>query len=146
MLPGLYDILGKVASRSKRLFENDPVQRKDAEPQRKSKRKLAGNLLRFLCLSAPLRQSVGIFKRTLDSEWSIMVEIAPRIVVDPAVRFGKPVIQGTRVPVATIVAKLAGGMRAEEIVVEYGVSIEDVQAALHYAAQLLASEEILVAA
>ncbi len=27
-------------------------------------------------------------------------EIAPRIVVDPNVRFGKPIIQGTRVPPA----------------------------------------------
>ena len=38
------------------------------------------------------------------------VEIAPRIVVDPEVRFGKPVMKGTRVPVHLIVAKLTGGM------------------------------------
>ena len=31
-----------------------------------------------------------------------MVEITPGIVVDPAVRFGKPVIQGTRIPVALV--------------------------------------------
>jgi len=74
------------------------------------------------------------------------MEIAPRIVVDQAVRFGRPVIQGTRVPVATVVAKLAGGMSVDEIVTEYDVSVEDVQAALHYAAQLLASEEFLLAA
>lgn len=76
----------------------------------------------------------------------MLMEIAPRIVVDQAVRFGKPVIRGTRVPVTTIVAKLAGGMSVEEIVTEYDVSTADVQAALHYAAQLLASEEILIAA
>ena len=76
----------------------------------------------------------------------MLMEIAPRIVVDQTVRFGKPVIRGTRVPVTTIVAKLAGGMSVEEIVAEYDVSIADVQAALHYAAQLLASEEILIAA
>ena len=74
------------------------------------------------------------------------MEIAPRIVVDQAVRFGRPVIRGTRVPVATVVAKLAGGMSVDEIVAEYDVSVEDVQAALHYAAQLLASEEFLLAA
>ena len=75
-----------------------------------------------------------------------MTEIAPRIVVDPAVRFGRPVIRGTRVPVATIVAKLAGGMGAEEIMTEYDVTLADVRAALHYAAQLVAGEEVLIAA
>lgn len=75
-----------------------------------------------------------------------MKEIAPRIVVDPAVRFGRPVIIGTRVPVATIVAKLAGGMSVAEVIVEYDVTVEDVQAALHYAAQLVAGEEIMLAA
>ncbi|MFN3335178.1 MAG: DUF433 domain-containing protein [Caldilinea sp.] len=74
------------------------------------------------------------------------MEIAPHIVVDQSVRFGRPVIQGTRVPVATVVAKLAGGMSVDEIVTEYDVSVEDVQAALHYAAQLLASEEFLLTA
>lgn len=69
-------------------------------------------------------------------------EIAPRIVVDPKVRFGKPVIQGTRVPVEVVVGKLAGGMRVEEIAEEYELSIEDIQAALSYAASVLASEEI----
>ena len=57
------------------------------------------------------------------------MEIAPRIVVDQAVRFGRPVIRGTRVPVATVVAKLAGGMSVDEIVAEYDVSVEDLQAA-----------------
>jgi len=74
------------------------------------------------------------------------IEIAPRIVVDQAVRFGRPVIRGTRVPVAIVVAKLAGGMSVDEIVTEYDLSIEDVQAALHYAAQLVADEEFLLAA
>ncbi|GIK76199.1 MAG: hypothetical protein BroJett021_51870 [Chloroflexota bacterium] len=74
------------------------------------------------------------------------IEIAPRIVVDQAVRFGRPVIRGTRVPVAIVVAKLAGGMSVDEIVTEYDLSVEDVQAALHYAAQLVADEEFLLAA
>ncbi len=69
-------------------------------------------------------------------------EIAPRITVDPSVRFGKPVIRGTRVPVALIIGKLAGGMAAQELADEYGLTVEDVHAALSYAADLLASEEI----
>jgi uncharacterized protein (DUF433 family) len=70
------------------------------------------------------------------------IEIAPRIVVDPAVRFGKPVIQGTRVPVGLVVAKLAGGMTTDEVSREYEITLEDVRAALSYAAQLVAEEEI----
>lgn len=35
-------------------------------------------------------------------------ELAPRIVVDAKIRFGKPVIQGTRVPVDLLVGKVDG--------------------------------------
>jgi len=74
------------------------------------------------------------------------VEIAPRVVVDPAIRFGKPVIKGTRVPVELVVAKLAGGMTAEEVAEEYAITLEDIQAALSYAARVLAAEEVRVTA
>ena len=59
-------------------------------------------------------------------------EIAPRIVVDKAVRFGKPVIKGTRVDVQTIIGHLAAGTTMEEVMKEYGLSREDVLAALAY--------------
>ncbi|CAN5328168.1 hypothetical protein BH23CHL1_BH23CHL1_15250 [soil metagenome] len=36
-------------------------------------------------------------------------EFTLRIVVDPQVRLGKPVIQGTRVPVDLLVGKVGGG-------------------------------------
>lgn len=74
------------------------------------------------------------------------VEIAPRIVVDPEIRFGKPIIQGTRVPVELVIAKLSGGMTVEEVADEYGIAEEDVLAALSYAAQRLAMEEVRVMA
>ena len=70
------------------------------------------------------------------------IEIVPRIIVDPSVRFGKPVIKGTRVPVDLIVAKVAGGMDIDEVAREYGIAVEDVRAALSYAAKLVAEEEI----
>jgi len=50
------------------------------------------------------------------------MEIAPHINVDRKVRFGKPTISGTRVPVDLIVGKLAGGMTYEEVMAEYEVS------------------------
>ena len=69
-------------------------------------------------------------------------EIAPGIVVDAKIRFGKPVIRGTRVPVETVIGKLAGGMSADDVAGEYGITLKDVQACLRYAATVLAAEEI----
>ena len=70
------------------------------------------------------------------------MEIAPRISVEEKVRFGKPVITGTRVPVDLILGKLAGGMTYEEVMAEYEITREDILATLDYAAKTLASEEI----
>ncbi len=71
-----------------------------------------------------------------------MTRIAPRIVADPVVHFGKPVIEGTRVPVEVIVGKVAGGMTQDEVAAEYGITREDVLAALAYAAKTVADEQI----
>ena len=71
-----------------------------------------------------------------------MMEIAPRIAVDENVRFGKPVIKGTRVPVDLVVAKLAAGMTIDQILDEYGLTREDVLAALTYAARAVADEQV----
>jgi len=70
------------------------------------------------------------------------IEVAPRIVVDPHVRFGKPVIQGTRVPAHLVVAKIGGGMQLQEVADEYGLTLEDVRAALNYAAKILEQQEV----
>ena len=56
-----------------------------------------------------------------------------RIVIDPEIQHGKPVINGTRVPVSRIVGGLASGMTREEIQREYDATDEDVSAALEYA-------------
>jgi uncharacterized protein (DUF433 family) len=57
-----------------------------------------------------------------------MRSIAPRITVDEGVRFGRPVIEGTRVPAELVVGKLAGGMTIEQICEEYDLAREDVLA------------------
>lgn len=67
-----------------------------------------------------------------------------RIIINPEIRHGKPVIRGTRVPVDIILGSLAGGMEIEEVAEEYGVKREDVLAAIEYAAKIVASEEIKV--
>ena len=67
------------------------------------------------------------------------------IVVDPKVRFGKPVIEGTRLPVDMVVGKIAGGMPVEEVMKEYELTRQQVYAALKYAAKLVEEEEIAFA-
>ena len=63
-----------------------------------------------------------------------------RIVLDPSIHHGKPVIRGTRVPVATIIGSLAGGMSLQDVSHEYDVQVADIEAALSYAAELIESE------
>jgi len=70
------------------------------------------------------------------------MEIAPGIEVNEKIRFGKPVIKGTRVPVDLILGKLAGGMTYEQVMAEYGLNKENILAALKYASERLASEEV----
>lgn len=65
-----------------------------------------------------------------------------RIEIDPEVQHGKPVIQGTRVPVHILVGSVAGGMSLEQVADEYGVEVEDVRAALEYATHLVSEEEV----
>ena len=62
----------------------------------------------------------------------------PRIVTDPSVRFGKPVIRGTRICVDEIVGLLASGLDKEAVAEEFGIVLEDVHAALDYAAMSVA--------
>lgn len=64
-----------------------------------------------------------------------------RIVIDPEIQHGKPVIRGTRVPITRIVGGIAGGMTNEEIMKEYEVTDEDIRAALAYANELVEKEE-----
>ena len=64
-----------------------------------------------------------------------------RIVIDPKICHGKPVIRGTRTPVAIIVGGLAGGMSFEEVAREYDLAIEDIRAALKFAGELVEQEQ-----
>lgn len=66
-----------------------------------------------------------------------------RVVVDPRIRHGKPIIKGTRVPVQVILGGLAGGMTYEEVMEEYDLTREDIMAALEYAAAVIDAEDVL---
>jgi uncharacterized protein (DUF433 family) len=70
-------------------------------------------------------------------EAQMRVQLAPRIIVDSDIRFGKPVIEGTRVPVEIVIGKLASGMTSEEVADEYGITRVDVLASLRFAGRLV---------
>jgi uncharacterized protein (DUF433 family) len=73
-------------------------------------------------------------------------EIAPGIVVDPEIVHGKPVIAGTRIPVALVLGQLAAGVTYDELEREYGLQKQQALDALAYAAQLVASESVYAVA
>ncbi|MBK5968481.1 MULTISPECIES: DUF433 domain-containing protein [Thiorhodovibrio] len=68
------------------------------------------------------------------------MSLSERIQTDLAVCHGQPVIRDTRVPVSIVLGSLAGGMSMSEIVDEYGVTPEDIQAALNFASDLIARQ------
>ncbi len=67
-----------------------------------------------------------------------------RIEVNPQILTGKPVIKGTRISVELILRMLSQGISGKEILEEYPhLTKEDIKAALAYAAESLAVEEVL---
>ena len=72
-------------------------------------------------------------------------EVFPGITVDPQVMGGRPVIKGTRIPIEVIVGELAGGSTLEQIMRSYHLTMEEIRAALGYAAELLTSTAVYAA-
>jgi uncharacterized protein (DUF433 family) len=68
-----------------------------------------------------------------------------RIEINPKVMLGKPVIRGTRIPVELILRKLGEGATQKDLLDAYPKLVrEDIQAAVRYAAETLAHEEIVI--
>ena len=73
------------------------------------------------------------------------MEYTERIVNDPSIMLGKPVVKGTRITVEMILRKLSEGLSIDELLSSYThLSKEDVFAALGYASHLIANEEIIL--
>ena len=67
-----------------------------------------------------------------------------RIEVNPEIMLGKPVIRGTRIPVELILRKLSEGATETDLLDAYPhLSREDIQAAIRYAADTLANQEVV---
>ncbi len=67
-----------------------------------------------------------------------------RIEINSKIMLGKPVIRGTRIPVELIVRKLSEGVDEKALLEAYPkLTADDVHAALRYAADSLAHEEVV---
>jgi uncharacterized protein (DUF433 family) len=70
-----------------------------------------------------------------------------RIEINPRIMLGKPVIRGTRIPVELIVRKLGEGADEKVLREAYpNLTADDIHAALRYAADSLAHEEVVLSA
>jgi len=66
-----------------------------------------------------------------------------RISTDPDVMGGLPRIRNLRIPVATVIAMLADGMSADEIITELpDLTRDDIHEALLYAAETVREREL----
>jgi len=70
-------------------------------------------------------------------------DLLNRITADPNVLAGKPTIRGLRISVEQILRALAAGVPTEDLLADYPeLEVEDIRAALAYAAELVAEEHV----
>jgi uncharacterized protein (DUF433 family) len=73
-----------------------------------------------------------------------MVHYGDRIVADPTILNGKPVIRGTRIAVDMILSRLAQGASPADILDAWPhIRQEDILAALAYSAAVVSHEEMI---
>ena len=74
-------------------------------------------------------------------------EMQERIVVDPNIHFGKPCLASTRIPVLVVLELVCEGIHFEEIINNYypDLHLEDIQACVRYAMDVLGVEDLHVA-
>ena len=66
-----------------------------------------------------------------------------RIILDPNILVGKPIVKGTRLAVEFIIDLLAQGWTEAQILKNYpGLTHEDIRACLGYASEVLHSEKV----
>lgn len=61
--------------------------------------------------------------------------MSDRILIDPKVCHGKPVVKGTRTPVTTVLDAVAAGDTFEQIAADYGITPEDIRACVAFASE-----------
>jgi uncharacterized protein (DUF433 family) len=72
------------------------------------------------------------------------MEYIKRIVSDPDIMLGKPIVKGTRITVELILRKMAEEMTFEELLEAYPhITKDDILAAISYSADVLSKEELI---
>jgi len=67
-----------------------------------------------------------------------------RIITDPNIMLGKPIIKGTRITVELILRKLSEGMTIDELLEAYPhLTKDDILATLSYSADVISQEELI---
>jgi len=87
-----------------------------------------------------------LIKKRLKLEAAIMKDeqLLDRIILDPKVMVGKPIIKGTRLTVDFILNLLAHGTTEDEILNEYkGLEVEDIQACFLFATNFLKNTDFM---
>ncbi len=70
-------------------------------------------------------------------------DLKDRVVIDPRVLTGKPIIKGTRIPVELILKKLGQKIDMKEILADFPrLKEEDIKAAILYAESLVEGTEV----
>lgn len=70
-----------------------------------------------------------------------MAKAKPRIIINPDLMVGKPTIEGTRITVEFILEEMTGGRTIPELIDHYGLSREEIEAALEYAAKAVRAQQ-----
>ena len=67
-----------------------------------------------------------------------------RIIVNPKIHFGKPVVKGTRITVQDVLELVNEGLTFDQIIQDYYPDLKkaDIHACLQYAIALVAAEDI----
>jgi uncharacterized protein (DUF433 family) len=94
----------------------------------------------------PVEGLIQAYSWASQHRWELEVmTMNARIEVNPKVMLGKPVIRGTRITVELILRKLGEGATQADLLDAYpGLTLEDIQAAMIYAADTLAHEETIL--
>ncbi len=72
------------------------------------------------------------------------MDYSKRIISNPEIMLGKPIIKGTRITIELILRKIAEGMAIDELLEAYPqLKKEDILAAVSYSADVIAKEELL---
>jgi len=73
----------------------------------------------------------------------MLMSTQSRIILDPSVLSGKPIIRGTRISVDLVLELLASGWDDSTIIKEYpGLCREDILACIKYAQEIIRSERV----